>query len=157
MKKTNNNKGQALIETALVLLILLIILLGTMEFSRAYLRKSSLKNGVRQGARVAAVTSGLAAGLINKDCNTPPANFTNCPNADIIINAVCTTAGVGNTNLTSVCVTVKDENSNSAVDSGDTVTVRAQYNDPTFFILGGGIWPWGKSLTFVTDASFRYE
>lgn len=142
MKIYKNIKGQTLIETALVLVILLVILLGITEFSRAWFTKNSLKNAVRQGARVAVVT-------------TPPiANFSSltCPNSDnVVISSVCSQPGVpAGTNVTLNC-------SPTPCTSGSTVRVQAVLNNPNFFIVGGGIWPWGKGFTTTVDASMRYE
>ena len=98
----NNRKGQTLIETAVVLLILLIIVLGLAEFARAWFLKSSLKNAVRQGARVAVVIT-PATGL-------SPTSFqctstTACPNTNVIINAVCCQPGVkSGTSVTLQCI-----------------------------------------------------
>ena len=48
-------RGQALVEFALVLPILLILLLGILDFSRAVAAYNSVSNGARSGARVAIV------------------------------------------------------------------------------------------------------
>ncbi|MHB9095460.1 MAG: TadE/TadG family type IV pilus assembly protein [Eubacteriales bacterium] len=56
MKKLfRDNKGQALVEMALVLPILVILLLGIMEFSRLFAGYLELQNAARDGARYAAV------------------------------------------------------------------------------------------------------
>ena len=138
-------KGQTLIETALILFLLLLILLGITEFARAWYTKSSLKSGVRSGARVAVVTPSVS------DLSPLP-----CPQAgNSIINVVCTSPGVKNDDRTSVSIEV-DPGSGPAV-AGDTITVTATYSDPTFFIVGNSPWPWPKSLSITTDASMRYE
>ncbi|MBK5097521.1 MAG: pilus assembly protein [Gemmatimonadetes bacterium] len=51
------DSGQALVELALALPLLLLILVGIFEFARAYGIKQSLVNGAREGARVAVVQS----------------------------------------------------------------------------------------------------
>lgn len=51
------DSGQALVELALALPLLLLILVGIFEFARAYSIKQSLVNGAREGARVAVVQS----------------------------------------------------------------------------------------------------
>lgn len=159
--RIKEKKGQALIETALVLILLLIILVGIAEFSRAWYRKSSLKNGVRQGARVAAVTPAANFTVANTSftCNAS----TTCPNGDSIINAVCCQPGLprGTGDSTAVTVTCTDTNNVAiactAITSGGTVKVSATYTNASFFIVGGGIWPWGKGISITTDASMRYE
>lgn len=54
-KRTQGERGQALVEFALVLPILLILLLGILDFSRAVAAYNSVSNGARSGARVAIV------------------------------------------------------------------------------------------------------
>jgi Flp pilus assembly protein TadG len=57
-----HNRGQSLIEFALVIPILLILMVGIMEFSRAWMTKNILTGAAREGARVAAVGgNGVAA------------------------------------------------------------------------------------------------
>jgi len=52
-----DKKGQALIEFALVLPILLLVLLGIMEFGRMIMTVNVLNQAAREGARIGAVTS----------------------------------------------------------------------------------------------------
>lgn len=54
MKKINN-KGQALVETALVLPIILLILLGIIDFGLMFNNYLMVGNASREGARTAAV------------------------------------------------------------------------------------------------------
>ena len=150
-------KGQTLIETALILFLLLLILLGISEFARAWYTKNSLKNAVRSGARLAVVTPSLDSYLTGANCDSPPTNFEDCPNANAIANAVCTSPGVKNDSTTKVCVAVEEQPpvDLTLVDSGDTITVAAT---STFtYIVGGSPWPWPTSTNLTTDASMRYE
>jgi Flp pilus assembly protein TadG len=50
-----HNKGQALVEFALVVPILLLLMVGIMEFSRGWMTKNILTGAAREGARAAAV------------------------------------------------------------------------------------------------------
>lgn len=45
------NRGQELVEFALVLPVLILIIMGTMEYGRAYYTSSLLQNAAREGAR----------------------------------------------------------------------------------------------------------
>lgn len=58
---TRGLKGQALVEFALVLPILLILLLGILDFGRAIAAYNSVSNAARSGARVAIVNQDPAA------------------------------------------------------------------------------------------------
>jgi Flp pilus assembly protein TadG len=49
----DNERGTALIETALTLPILLLVTIGIFEFGRAYQTQQVLTNAAREGARVA--------------------------------------------------------------------------------------------------------
>lgn len=51
-----NQKGQAVVEFALVLPLLLLLVFGATEFSRAWLTVNVLTAAAREGARLAAVT-----------------------------------------------------------------------------------------------------
>ncbi len=159
MKNIKNKNGTMLIETALVLVILLVILLGITEFARAWFTKNSLKNAVRQGARVAVVTP--AASLTTSfQC----ASSTTCPNANVLTNAVCCQPGVKpKTGEPAINVTLECRDASnaivacSAVAPNGTVRVQAILNNPNFYVIGGGIWPWPKSLNLIVAASMRYE
>lgn len=52
-----NNKGNSVIEFALVLPILLLVVFGITEFGRAIMVTNVLNSAAREGARLAAVTS----------------------------------------------------------------------------------------------------
>ncbi len=74
----SSNKGQTIIETALVIMLLFIIFFGIAEIARAWYMKSALNNGARVGVRVAIVTPGITdtGGYVNlpsppADCNDP--------------------------------------------------------------------------------------
>ena len=155
-----NRKGQALIETALVLILLLVIFLGIAEFSRAWYTKNSLKNAVRQGARVVAVTPNTPTVFTTSfSCISGPSG-TACPNSDGIIDAVCCQPGVksNDPSVPPVVVTVTCSGSTSdcgSIVAGDTVTVQATkvFN----FVIGNSPWPWPRTIAVTTDASMRYE
>lgn len=126
-----------MIETAFVLIILLIILLGITEFSRGWFTKNSLKNAARHGARIASVTPSIVD--VTGQCSAPN---------DVIVNAVCESPGVPDT--TRVSLTIEGGGT-----AGDTVTLEVEYDFN--LIVGGGLWPWDKSITLVTGASMRHE
>jgi hypothetical protein len=56
-------RGQALVEFALVLPILILILMGLFDFGRAVFAYNSLSNSARDGARVAIVDQTMVAGV----------------------------------------------------------------------------------------------
>ena len=63
LKKLKDEKGQNLVEFALVLLLLLVISLGIVEFGRAWFLADRLKNAANIAARTYAVTQGTDPGV----------------------------------------------------------------------------------------------
>lgn len=55
--QSRNGRGQAMVEFALVILILSAVLMGIFDLGRIIYTSASLSNAAREGARVAAVTS----------------------------------------------------------------------------------------------------
>jgi Flp pilus assembly protein TadG len=62
MARDLRNRGQALVETALVVPILLLMVVGVMEFGRAWNMSQVITDGARQGARMAAILNNSSAG-----------------------------------------------------------------------------------------------
>lgn len=58
MKRLKNEKGQAMVEFALLLPILLILLLGIIDFGWLFYNQLALNNSCREGARFAVVNTG---------------------------------------------------------------------------------------------------
>lgn len=56
-KLAKDHQGQAILELALVLPILLLLVFGTIEFGRIYSTQLIITNSAREGARMAAVGS----------------------------------------------------------------------------------------------------
>ena len=146
-------KGQTLIETALILFLLLLILLGISEFARAWYTKNSLKNAARQGARVAVVTSGITADSDTKPAS-PPANCDGLTgNAQVFCEIWISAPGLPAGTI--VNLTINDDDGSGGLNAGDTITVDAT---STFtYIVGGSPWPWPDSTDLTTNASMRYE
>ncbi len=61
MRVLKNERGQALLETALTLPLLLLVSVSIFEFGRAYQTWQVLTNAAREGARVAVLPNSLAA------------------------------------------------------------------------------------------------
>lgn len=55
MKRLRNEKGQSLVEFALVLPILLLVVFAIIDFGWLFFNKLAIENGAREGARYAAV------------------------------------------------------------------------------------------------------
>jgi len=163
---SKQQKGQTLIETAFILIVILLILLGISEFSRAWFVKNTLKNAVRQGARVAAVTPRDNLPTTNFNCVNPT-----CPDtANPVKTAVCCQAGVPKKaenwsgSADGVTLTCKNQSGTviacNTIISGGSVDVNA--TSTFLFIIGNtgtgnSLLPWPKANSLSTTASMRYE
>ena len=57
LRRSRRSEGQALVEFALLIPLLVIIILGIIEFGRIWMTMNVLASAAREGARIAAVTS----------------------------------------------------------------------------------------------------
>ena len=146
----NQIKGQAMVETAFVLFVLVLFVFGIIEFGRAMFIKNMLNNAARAGVRCAVVTA--PTGLTSPP-NWTQANIdtiTTCANNSIfyIKPPEQTTVGIFMNNGTTPVA------ANSVHPTpGDTVTVTVTltgYNAivPKLIPISG---------TFIGTASMRYE
>lgn len=139
-KGRTNQKGQALVETALVLFLLLLLVLGIFEFGRAMYTKNTLVNAARAGARAAVVQAKPLPDRCEKTFETPCSGTGIC-------KAVCDSLfqGIPKDKVT-VSVTP------TTPVSGDTVTV-------TVTLTGFQTFTKIISITNVLkgEASMRYE
>ena len=73
-------KGQSLVEFALMLPLLLLVILGTMEFGRIFLLYATVSNGAREGSRYGMVnptdTTGIIQQVNDRMVMTLPENLT---------------------------------------------------------------------------------
>jgi len=104
------NRGQSVVEFALVLPLILLVLFGITEFGRAWMTMNILTSSAREGARIAAVTA-------------PDIAVVNTRVTD-----VCTSAGV---TPTSIVVTPPDP-----LDPSRRISVTVQCN---FVVIPGNI------------------
>jgi len=131
-RRRRPDSGEALVEMALVLPILLVLSLGMLDFGRAFHAKSVLDQAAREGARVAVVTVPLASGP-----------------AQTRVADVLTAAGMTGGPAATV----------SAVDADHMVTVTVTYNfqfvTPGVFSLIGA--NYGNQIVMTGKSSMRYE
>jgi Flp pilus assembly protein TadG len=141
------SKGQAMVETAFVLFILVTIAFGITEFGRALYTKNTLNNAARAGVRAAVVTSPLN-GLQRTYTNVAGDNIQqNIFGSLFYMNKALVTANVCVADNTGACTA-----STKAV-SGDVVKVTVTYTGfksvvPKLAKITG---------TLVGQASMRYE
>jgi Flp pilus assembly protein TadG len=97
-------KGQAVVEFALIVTLLIIIVLGVFEFGRLWMTMNVLSGAAREGVRIAAVTD---------------------PDPALVMSAVENVLEAAN--ITGATVTTQGPNSNNEV----TVTVEIDYTVTT--------------------------
>lgn len=134
-----NEKGQALIELALTLLLLLMILFGITEFGRYFFYANTANNAARDGVRWA-VTHAVVSDWCTEVKNyiIDPANY----------------GGLFSPALTPDNITV-NPCAAAQPSNGTRVQVRVTW---TFQILTGSIIPFfSETRPIVGDASMRYE
>lgn len=99
------NRGQSVIEFALVLPLLLVLLFGITEFGRAWMTMNVLTSAAREGARLAVVTAPDEAAVTAR------------------VRDVCTSAGIDAASITSITVTPP-----APSDPNRRVTVAVEVN-----------------------------
>lgn len=88
LKKIRNNKGQSIVELALILPIIIILLFGIFEFGRVFNAYMVIANASRQGARV-----GSVGATVTEVETTVKTNASSLDLSDLII--VVSTTGSG--------------------------------------------------------------
>lgn len=78
MRSRNGNKGQSLVEFALIFPFVFLLITGFLDVSRAVFAYASISNAVREGTRYATVSK--------TDLNTAYASPTNNPIIDKVIS-----------------------------------------------------------------------
>ena len=124
-----NTRGNAMVEFALVLPLLLLLCFGITEFGRAWMTKSVLTSAAREGARLAAVTA--------PDVNAVQAR----------VQAVCSAAKVTPSAIT---VTPPDP---ADPDRKVSVTVQTDFVVLSAKILGG----FKGSVPMSSTTTMRHE
>jgi Flp pilus assembly protein TadG len=157
----NQIKGQAMVELAFVIFIVVTFAFGITEFGRAMYTKNTLTNAARAGARQAVVTQGLTVAssttltLSGNNCN-----YNNPSGNDLIYQAVCSSlySGIDKSQV-NVTIESKDSSNNteSPAKTGDTITVTVTCNFASVIpnLFGPGAIPFPSTLTGV--AAMRYE
>lgn len=146
--KTVNTRGQALVELAIVLLLLMLLVLGIFEFGRAMYIKNTLTNAARAAARVAVVTSGIDNGSTNVNNSCTYGTTGN----DLVFRAACNSLypGVRNNNVV-IALAVPS----TPPKGGDMITVRVEWRN--FVTLAPVFIPALNNVTLKGETSMRYE
>lgn len=140
------HSGQTVIETILWLLFILLIIFFIVEGARAWYLKNSLNNAVRVAVRRAVVEPNLSPLLITNAA---------CPSSNYIVNTVCASSGVPNSNETKVTVQLLPPDVGVAGPSpGDIISVKAVTK---FESIVPRLLPMFSGIDVVSSAAMRYE
>jgi Flp pilus assembly protein TadG len=127
--KRTHERGQAVIELALVLPLLLIVVFGITEFGRAWMTMNVLTSAAREGVRLAVVTA---------------------PDIDAVNARVETVCDAARINPTSIEVVGPDP---LDVSRQVSVTVEANFQVVTGNVLG----PFSGTIPLRATAVMRHE
>lgn len=148
--KCLDSRGQALVELALVIGLLLLLVMGIFEFGRAMFNKNTLTQAARGGARTAVVTPNLA----------PINNNLVCGIADAAAVSACKslpTQEMKNAAKIQLTITGADGSSHTTAVTGDTVRVSITWENYPWLVLPR----FAKNAVFpaalMGETSMRYE
>lgn len=132
------DSGQALVELALALPLLLLILVGIFEFARAYSIKQTLVNAAREGARVGVVQTTL--------------------DSSAVVTAITYYLSANNVTPDSVTITAAAPDGTakgySAATVGDAISVTV-YDHYDFILVGPVVGMFGGSFRNGVDLGSR--
>lgn len=117
-----HSKGQALVEMAIILPLLMLLVMGIFEFGRAMYIKNTLTHAARAGARAAVVTPNIIDAT-DATCGSSGNNAN-------IYQTVCNNiySGIDKNDVT-IDVTRTDLNSSGTLDPGDMAEVKVELNN----------------------------
>lgn len=119
LKSGLNYNGQALVEMAIILPLLMLLVMGIFEFGRAMYIKNTLTHAARAGARAAVVTPNII--------DATDATCGSGGNNSNIYQAACNSIYSGiNKNDVTIDVTITDLNSSSSLNAGDMAEVKVE-------------------------------
>jgi Flp pilus assembly protein TadG len=135
-----NQRGQALAETGIVIVLLLLLVMGVVEFGRAFMVSNMIVHAARDGARTAAVVA-----VTDRDSN----GLINSSAKSTIVTAVrdSIAAVVGATVAAGLSIDVDQGN-------GPPPTVTLQIDGDIPFILH---WAGFQNFTISRSVTFRDE
>jgi len=144
--KMGNDKGQALVEFALILTLIVAVLFGIIEFGRSWYYANSLVSGARAGARFASIKprdANFRAGVVAYTFAQISSSMSVTLDEDLFVNvSAYNSSGAAKNNF-------------GNLSTGDAITVITRfYFDP----LTGSIVPFFSGTKhIVRKATMRYE
>ncbi|MBJ6799212.1 TadE/TadG family type IV pilus assembly protein [Geomonas propionica] len=134
----NNQRGQAIVETAIILPLLILLIMGLFEFGRYLYLKNTLNNAARAAVRTAVVTpkydatthkDGMAASDITHTLACTDAEFIASPGNGAVYKAICNSIFNGiPKNEVMVKVTYTELAAPAVLSAGDGVTIQLTWD-----------------------------
>jgi Flp pilus assembly protein TadG len=145
----NSHKGQTVIETALMIMLLFILFFGIAEIARFWWLKNQINNAARVGVRVAIVDTTLNG---THGTLTSPANIATC-----LYNSGTQTCGVGSSTgeitTTAIQIAACAAITNGSLCTGATVSLSVTGVDDSGNPGGTNFIPGGIVTVRVTSPS----
>ncbi|HZU42789.1 MAG TPA: TadE family protein [Terriglobales bacterium] len=138
-------RGQALLESALVVMLFFLLTFGLLDFGRMFYVQMTLQNAVREAGRYASTGNHLP------DPNHPNQNLSRVNS----IIQIATQAALGTT-VTGIQITSQQGGKGDPGGPGDTVTVSLTTNLKLITPLIAHFFPGGQ-YTFTSSTTFKNE
>lgn len=130
-----NQKGQALVETAIIVPLLILLIMGLFEFGRAMFLKNTLNNAARAGARTAVVTPKYDTTHTNGMAEANSSYKLTCTDSDYakqngpVYQTVCNSIynGIPKNEVT-VAITITELATPANLSAGDSVSVQLTWD-----------------------------
>jgi Flp pilus assembly protein TadG len=136
--------GVAMVEFALLIIVLLLILMGTIQFGLMWYTKYTITCGSREGARYATIYKTDAGGN-----RITPSSLTS-PTVTEVVQNYC------NSLLKNTPVTVTPSGAGwTTGNAGSDVTIRVNCNNP--WNLLGGLMPSMSNISFQAQTTMKCE
>jgi Flp pilus assembly protein TadG len=97
-----SERGQALVETGIVVVMLVTLVMGTIEFGRAWMISNMITHAARDGARLAATWPTRTSGAISSTDKTTIQNQVQTEMANVLGSPTGLTATVSQTTAASI-------------------------------------------------------
>lgn len=140
-----SNRGQAMLEYAIVVPIFFFLVCGVMDFSRMFFAQMTLQDAVLEAGRFASTGNHLA------NPNNAQQNLSRVASIDAIAQQYAVGFDVSNIQVSSL-----NGGAGSAGGPGDTVTVSLTTNLKLMTPMIGRLFPNG-AYTFTSTVSFKNE
>jgi hypothetical protein len=88
LQQTKNEHGQALVEFAAIIVILMVLLLGLLDLGRAFFTFMALQDAAQEGATYASIKPGDSSGIVDRVryASDMPVDLTDATQVNVSVN-----------------------------------------------------------------------